>query len=80
MRAATDASKIQMNPQAKPARMAIPQLYARRSPTIANWRGTYPSMARIRARRGAPLKPVLAASTRMSVVTTWKHTKTTPSP
>ena len=60
--------------------MAIPQLNARRSPRIANWRGMYPSTARIRARRGAPLKPVFAARMRMSVVTAWKSTNGQPVP
>ena len=42
-----------------------------RSPRVANWRGMKPSRARKDASRGKSAKAVLAARTRMSIVTAW---------
>ena len=49
-------------------RTTIPVLNASRDPMSAKWRGMKRSFARTEASRGKPVKPVLAASSRMIAV------------
>ena len=42
-----------------------------RSPIIDIWCGIYPSRARIEARRGKPLKLLLAARIKITMVAPW---------
>jgi hypothetical protein len=51
--------------------MMMPFENARRSPRFANWRGMNRSRARNDASRGKSAKLVLAAKTRISIVTPW---------
>ena len=54
---------------AKPDSSRIPLLKASRSPRVCSWRGRNPSLDKIDASTGKPLNAVLAASTRISAVT-----------
>ena len=51
----------------------MPQENASRSPRKLNWRGMYPSWARIAASRGNALKLVFAARKRMRAVAIWNR-------
>jgi hypothetical protein len=53
---------------AAPARAMMPLENTRRWPRLVSWRGRKLSPAWMLARRGKSAKPVLAASTRMSMV------------
>ena len=73
--------KAMRSSPATPARITMPYEYASRSPRKPNWRGMYPSPARIAASRGNALKLVLTARKRISAVATWSATKSgDPSP
>ena len=54
----------------------MPLLKTSRSPRRPNWRGRYPSLPRIEARIGKPLKAVFAASTKMAAVNACTRKKT----
>ena len=70
IRRVTSASNAQMSAIATSARVTMPLENASRSPRVCSWRGRYPSRARIEPSTGNPLNAVLAASTRISPVTT----------
>ena len=68
----TEALKIITSAIAPPANIKMPLLNASRSPRVCNWCGRYPSLARMDAKVGKPLKAVLAARKRMTTVTVIK--------
>ena len=58
---------------ASDASTMIPYENARRSPRNANWRGMWPSPARIASSRGKALKLVFAARNSSSAVNAWNR-------
>ena len=64
---------MMIKPAASEASTMIPYENARRSPRSANWRGMWPSPARIASRRGKALKLVLAARNSSSAVNAWNR-------
>ena len=62
-----------IRPAASDASTMIPYENASRSPRIANWRGMWPSPARMASRRGKALKLVFAARKSSSAVKIWNR-------
>jgi hypothetical protein len=63
--------KITSKSAASPPRITIPLENTSRSPCVANWRGMKRSRARKNDSRGKSANDVLAARSRISIVTAW---------